>query len=120
MADRFSAEDLFRIGRVLEANKKKNFVQRILEPDKFPSLPLPEEGENVSGTHKMAYATMDKGAMVYPEIIQDKTGDLVWLKGNKAIEHALKTGEFISFPDTQEADWFSRNYKAIWGGKFNE
>jgi hypothetical protein len=108
------AADQAKIKAILDANQKLNFVQRIINPDKYPTLPLPDEGPGAYGTHKMSYATGEKGAMVYPEIIQDSTGQLKRLGRQEAMDYAKKSGEFIQFNNPQDADWFGKNYKKVW------
>lgn len=110
---KLSAEELLKIGKILEANKAKNFVQRVISPDDYPRLDL---GNGQFATHKMSYATTDGGkAIVYPEVIYDEpTKALRPLGGRDAIQHAIKTGEYIEMPTEADADWFTKNYKAIW------
>lgn len=104
-------EDVTKARDILLKNKDKNFVQRALNPTDYPSIKLPD-GDNA--THKMAYAEVDGKYIVYPTIIQDDKGDLKELDGDKAIDHALKNGEYISFDNEKDAGWFSENYKSIW------
>ena len=109
------AVDQDRIKAILEGHKDKNFVQRIMQPDKYPTLPLdPSKGEGDYGTHMMSYSTNDKGAVVYPEIIQDTDGNLKRLGRDEAYRHAMKTGEYIPFSNPADADWFGKNYKKVW------
>jgi hypothetical protein len=104
------------INSILRNNKSLNFVQRVQNPDKYPSLPLPDMGEDMYGTHLMSYGTFDDGtAMVYPMIIQDpKTGNLTKLSPDEAYEYALSSGEHIMFPTEEDASWFTKNYKTVW------
>ena len=100
------------INEILNQNQNKNFVQRIISPDKFPTLDL---GDNKFGTHKMSYSTTNNGAIVYPNIVQ-KNGKLVDLtkEGINPMEYAIQNKEFIKFDDKDKADWFSKNYKKVW------
>jgi len=104
--------DETKIMRILQNNSNKNFVQRILKPEGKPVLEL--GGDNFA-THKMSWATVDGKPIVYPNVIQDaKTGKLKELSTKDAIDHALKTGEFINAKNNKEAEWFSSNYKKVW------
>jgi hypothetical protein len=88
-----------------------NFVQRLLNPGDAPII---KNSDGTYSTHKMAWAGGTPN-IVYPTIVQDPvTGKLNELQGREAIDHALKTKEFIPFDTPEEADWFSRNYKRIW------
>lgn len=107
-----------RIEAILSQHKDKNFVQRVIDPTTVPSLDM---GNGNYGTHLMSYSTNDKGAVVYPEIVQDKqTGKLVRLKGDEAYKHAMKNNEYIPFDKAADADWFTKNYKKVWQGKYDK
>jgi len=101
-----------RAMEIMQANQSKPFVQRILQPDNYPSLDL---GNGQRATHLMAWGDMDGKHVVYPTVQMDGNG----LKdyGDAAFDRAIKSGDYITFPTAEEADWFSRNYKAAWGGK---
>lgn len=104
--------DETRIMRILKNNSDKNFVQRILKPKGKPILDL---GGNNFATHKMSWATVDGKAIVYPNVIQDKkTGKLKELSTKDALNHAIKTKQFITAKNNNEAEWFSSNYKKVW------
>jgi hypothetical protein len=110
-------EDAVKVGGILQANKKKNFVQRIIEKDKWPSLPAENGGVM---THLMSWdqlgPTPKDRPIVYPEIVYDEgSKGLRRLGRAEAKDHAVKTGEYIEFDDPETADWFSKRYKAYWG-----
>lgn len=101
---------------ILSRNKSKNFVQRILNPQKYPSL---QESDGSVASHKMAWAEVGGEGeptkyIVYPTVIYD--GKRLRDYGDSAIDKVLQTGEYISFDDPEMADWFSRNYKLAWKG----
>jgi len=105
-----------RIEAVLEQNKSKDFVQRIVDPENSPSMDL---GKGYTGTHLMAADWDDEEQrwMVYPTIVR-VNGELKKLEVNEAMMHAKATGEFIDFAgDKDEAIWFSKNYKKVWAKK---
>ena len=97
---------------ILSQHENKDFVQRILNPKKYPSIPA-EGGKRA--THKMMWGEADGKFFVYPSIIHKK-GKLVDLgvKSNKAMEHALTSGEYIRFSTAKEAEQFSKGYKKVW------
>ena len=103
-----------RIMSILEKYKDRNFVQRILAPDKYPEIKNPDGSVS---SHLMSWDSLgDSGkAIVYPLIIQDQEGkSLRKLSPDEAYDHAMKTKEYIQFDSGDEADWFSRNYKKVW------
>ncbi len=103
-----------KILSILEANKDKTFVKRILEPDKYPRLDL---GDGNFASHKMSWvSTKDEtGALeyhVFPTILWN--GKELKDYGNKAYEEVSQTGNYIKFKTPEEADWFSKRYKIVW------
>jgi hypothetical protein len=101
--------ELTRIYDILEKNKHKNFVKRILDPDNSPKLDL---GEGNYATHKMAWGESEGKYFVYPTIIQD--GDKLVDYGKDAFNKAFEKGDVIEFSTPYEADNFSKNYKKVW------
>jgi hypothetical protein len=59
----------------------------------------------------------DEGPLLFPSIIQDKSGKLKMLPPKEAYDYAIKSGEHIRFKTPEEADWFAKNYKKIWETK---
>jgi len=94
----------------LDENKDKNFVKRIINKDKYPSV---KNKDGSHSTHLMAYAEVDDKIIAYPEIIMKK-GKLKKLTPEKAIKYALDNNEYISFNSPEEADIFTKNYKQGW------
>jgi hypothetical protein len=110
--DRPAETDETKIMRILQNNSGKNFVQRILKPEGKPTLDLPG---GQFATHKMSWSTVDGKPIVYPKVIQDaKTGKLKELSAKDAVDHAIKTKQFITAKNNDEAEWFSSNYKKVW------
>ncbi len=104
-----------RLSEILTQNASKNFAQRILEPDKHPSLDF---GGGRTGTHLMSWGETDGRYLVFPTIIDEgKKRGLRKYSPNEAFNSALTTGEFIEFKTPEEADWFSKNYKQYWKRK---
>lgn len=111
-----ASPEVKKIQSILEDNKDKNFVKRILDPDKFPTLDL---GDGQHATHLMAWGETDGKNIVYPTVIQGEDGKLKQLGDDEAFDYALKSGEFIEFKTPKEADEFSKNYKKVWDVKTN-
>lgn len=106
-------EEADPVGRILRRNRSKDFVRRVLDPQNYPTLPLPQFGPQTFGTHLMSSAQIspDK-SIVYPNIVYDRrTKALRLLPPKEAVDHALSTGEYISFSTPEEADAFSKIYK---------
>lgn len=104
--------DTQAISAILEQNKDKNFVQRILNPNR-KSINL---GKGQYGTHLMSYSKAGDQYIAYPSIIE-KDGELQELSPDEAYKHAIQTREFISFNNSKEAEIFSKQYKDIWDTK---
>jgi hypothetical protein len=102
----------YLINKTLGEYKHLNFVDRVLNKDKYPIL---DYGDGNYATHKMSYSTNDKGAIVYPNIIYSpKENKLRELPPDEAYRYAMETGEYIPFDSDSDADWFSQNYKKVW------
>jgi hypothetical protein len=96
---------------ILERNKEKTFIRRILEPERFPTLNL---GEGKYATHMMTWSQVGDKYVVYPTVLYDGK-KLNRYDPEAAWERVRETGNFIEFDNPKEADWFSRSYKAYWG-----
>ena len=106
------SDDVARVQAILEANKSKDFVKRILDPDNSPSMDL---GKGFTGTHLMATAESDGVHYAYPTIQRDADGNLTKLEPNEAFQQAMANDEAIAFDTAEEALWFSKRYKTVWG-----
>jgi len=105
------SEETDNIRKILEANKSKDFVQRILDPDNSPTIDM---GKGMKGSHMMATAESDGVHYAYATIQRDENGNLVRLDPNVAFQKAMAQGEVIGFKTAAEADDFARNYKKVW------
>ena len=105
------------IQKILEANKEKGFVQRILNPSNYPVLDL---GKGKTATHMMSWGQVGDKYVVYPTVLYDENKGLTQYSPAKAWHHVSQTGNFIVFSNAKEADWFSKNYKIIWDKKSNK
>lgn len=96
---------------LLQANKNKNFIKRILDFKSAPA-PLPDEAGRKQ-THRMSAEYLgEKGTIpaAFPLVIE-RDGKLVKLSKPEAADYARKTGEYVAFKDIKSADQFSRSYK---------
>ena len=102
--------ELEYINGILEKNKDKEFVDRILNPDKYPRLDL---GNGDYATHKMAWGKVGDKYIVHPTVLLED-GKLKEYSPLDAWKRVQKSGDYIEFNNPEEADWFSRRYKKIW------
>ena len=106
------AAETKRIMSILLQHKDKNFVQRILDPKRWPSLDL---GGGNYASHKMAWSDDGRGRYwVYPTVIYDNKTRKLKDIGDTASDYALSSGEYIPMPTAEDADWLSKNYKLLW------
>ncbi len=99
------------VDSVMNANSDKNFVQRYQNPNQYPVINNPDGSYS---THLMAY---DKNR-VYPTIVQDKSGKLINYGNNdNAWNYADTSGEYIDFPNTEQAKWFASSKDTTSGYK---
>ena len=108
MADEY---ELQKMRQILEANKDKSFVKRILNPDKYPRLDL---GNGNYATHKMSWMQVGDKYHVFPTVLYDGK-QLKQYEPRDAYNQARETRNYIEFDTPEEADIFSRRYKAVWG-----
>jgi hypothetical protein len=105
MSERFR-----EVADILVSNESKDFVKRILRPEKYPVI---KNKDGSVSTHKMSWGEADGKYRVYPTIV-NKNGRLKRLSDKRAWDYANKTGEYIEFSSPEEADRFSKDYKIIW------
>lgn len=106
--------ELRRVKAILAQNAGKNFVDRIVNRDKYPSI---DNGDGTHSTHLMAWTEADGAYRVFPTILFDKkTGKLIKRDNMRAAyDNAVRMGEYIDFNSPDEAEWFSQRYKSVWG-----
>jgi alkylated DNA repair dioxygenase AlkB len=107
--------ELAKVKLILQQNRGKNFVQRILNPDLYPKL---RNSDNTVSTHKMAWVEDNGKYYVYPTIYPDENNPSFLIDESKtplaAWARAKETKDFIMFNTPTEADWFSQHYKDVW------
>ena len=101
--------DVERIGKILDKNRGKDFVERIINPWDSPTIPW---AHNQRASHQMSWGDAGGKFYVYPTILRDEEG----LKdyGEDAWGEAWKRDEYIEFDTAEDAAWFSENYKQVW------
>ncbi len=100
-------EDNYPFQNILQENKSIPFVDRIINPDKYPTPTLQDE-QGRKQTHFMSADTNQDGEwIVYPKIIFEN-GQYKRVNMDQAID----SGNFINFGEDQKlATDFSANYK---------
>ena len=97
------------LGWILDQNKDKDFVQRIMNPKESPVL---DTGDGASATHNMKVEQQGGKYYAFPTI--QRQGNGLVDKGKNAFFDAMSSGEVIEFNTPGDADWFSKNYKNLW------
>jgi len=96
---------------ILDRNKDKSFVKRIMTPDKYPSLNNPD---GTTSSHLMSWASAGGKFAAFPTILYDGKGLKKFDDWREAFGQAQQTGNYIEFDTPEEAEWFSKNYKRYW------
>jgi hypothetical protein len=109
-----SDEQTEKMRAILEANKDKDFVKRVIDWDEGIEQPSIDLGKGMRGTHMMATAEADGVHYAYATIQRDSEGNLQQLDPSEAFQIAMAQGEVIAFDSAEEADEFARNYKRVW------
>jgi len=101
-----------RASNIIDANRGKNFVNRIVYPDRVAPL---DRGNGITSTHSMGWGEVDGKYYVYPTVVE-QDGKLVDISDQDPLGYALETGETIEFDDAEDAAWFSSDegYKQYW------
>lgn len=101
---------------ILQDNQAKDFVRRILDPENSPAI---INADGTPSTHEMATAEAEGVHYVFPTIMRDEQGLLRRFHDENdkfaSFNEALRRGEAIGFKTAEEAEWFERNWKVVWG-----
>ena len=101
---------------VLEDNKNKNFVDRILNPEKYKPYPVGED--KLPYSHRMVtFGALDDSTpgMVLPMVVWDpEKGYHKFENPQEALEYAVEKGEYIRFRNHTEATKFENSWKQYW------
>jgi len=101
--------DQLKILEIINKNKDKEFVNRILHAKDFPTL------ENLDGsksTHGMMYSEVDGVFYVYPSVVYSDN-ELRRLERDSALGRAVRLGDYITFDSIQDAYEFTKDYKKM-------
>ena len=99
------------IYNILVENKNKSFIKRVLKPKDYPTL---DNKDGTFSTHSMAWGEVDGKYVVFPTVLHTQDKKLKRFPFKEAWENVRKTGNFIEFDTSEEADYFSREYKQYW------
>lgn len=103
-------------------NSKANWVQRLQNGNK-KTIPDWNDPDNTVASHRLGYATGEGGKVyVYPSVqeINGELYDYTDPKNNRgewdSLDNAIKTGDYVEFPNEESAKWYTENYKKYYDG----
>jgi len=99
--------DQLKILDIIEKNKDKDFVNRIINAKDFPVL---TNRDGSVSTHGMSWGEADGRFFVYPTVVYDED-QMTRLGPDTAFGRAIRSGDYIEFADPQSAMEFSKEYK---------
>jgi len=107
-----------RILDIINKNKEKEFVYRLLNAKDLPSLPNRDGSTSTHGltwkprikTLRYAKGKKKKVYIVYPTVVLAE-GEMMRLGPKTAYNRAVEFGDYIEFNNWQDADEFSKEYK---------
>lgn len=113
---------------VLDANRKQEWVQRIVNPNLVERYePIPDPTDPKSGrtsTHLLAYSETEingkKVYVVYPMVVRKENEDKLTYLGDDAYDYAMEREEYIAFDNKEDAERFSKNYKKPYPQAFEQ
>lgn len=100
-----SPGDVENIMGVLRGNSQKNFVQRVTNAGDWPVMKNPDGSYS---SHRMSSAEVDGRNIAFPTLFYDKGSNALYGPSDPVAE-AMKTGEYIDFPDPAAAERFAAN-----------
>jgi hypothetical protein len=107
--EKLSPSDAEAMRQVLQANKGKNFVQRITNASDWPVVQNPDGGYS---SHRMGSAEVGGRNIAFPTLTYDKGANALRAPADP-VREAMQTGEYIEFPSPEEAEKFAAGgYKA--------
>lgn len=107
--ERLSPQERAGMLATLQANREKNFVQRVTNPGDWPIVQNPDGSYS---SHRMSSAEGDGRGYAFPTLFYDKATNALYQPPNPMAE-AKRTGEFIEFPNPEAAERFAEGgYKA--------
>jgi hypothetical protein len=101
----------------LRANQGKDFVNRILWPDKYP---VQQNEDGSYSTHRMASAEVGGKNIVFPTLFYNRDQNQLY-EAPDPVKEAMTRGDYIEFKSPEEADAFASNhYKAGLGAGYKQ
>ncbi|SRR5580765_4981730 len=91
--------------QTLRANSGKNFVQRVLNASDWPVVQNPGGGYS---SHRMGSAEVEGKNIAFPTLVYDQSTNALTAPADP-VREAMKTGEYIEFPDPAAAERFANN-----------
>ena len=110
VVDDYKADRKKWVRSVVDGNKGKDFVDRIIDPSTHK--PITNEDGSLS-THSMAWGEANGKFRVFPTVMKYGNG-LKRFESDAAWRLATELGNYIEFDTKEEADRFSREYKTYW------
>jgi hypothetical protein len=99
--------DKVKLLEILLKNKNKDFINRIINVNDFPTL---ENRDGTVSTHSMSYGESDGKYYVYPTVVY-RDGKMQRLGPDTAWSVAFETGDYLVFDNEKDASDFSKEYK---------
>jgi hypothetical protein len=104
-----SPKELAAIQAVLQANREKNFVQRITNASDWPVIQNPDGSYS---SHRMGSAEVGGRNIAFPTLVYDPSTNALRAPADPVAE-AIRSREYIEFPTPAAAERFaSGGYKA--------
>lgn len=99
----------FGVERILRDNSATPFIRDILFPFNNPTMQRPREPM----AQKLEYMNTENGAIVYPRLMLDETGQLRDY-GQSAFDEALRRRNIVRFETPEMAEKFAQLYPRYW------
>ena len=101
--DRLSPQERAGMLATLQANKEKNFVQRITNPGDWPVVQNPDGSYS---SHRMGSAEVNGRNIAFPTLTYNPQTNALMAPQNP-VREAMRTGEYIEFPNPEAAERFA-------------
>ena len=110
-------QDPYGFLELLLGNQNKNFVQRILNAQDYPSQTHPDR---TTSSHLMASGEAEGKHIAFPTLVQDRHSQQLFSPKNP-IKYAMENNEFLEFDNQKTAELFAKDgYKEYFDYKSAE
>ena len=99
-----------RILDIINKNKDKNLIYRLLNAKDLPSLPNRDGSVSTHGMRWRAKDSFNDAFIVYPTVVLSE-GEMMRLGPKTAFNRALELEDYIEFRNAKDAEEFSKEYK---------